>query len=425
MSHFKKEEFGSLEEAERNRYWQIKLSKSSVYDFLSNEHNLISKLCWQFLTLIMFIPLFITAKYYSIKYNRNHLHPDKPKFLSYQRFTEIYPGCVYSPLIKAYELELFKKCEIKEPILEIGVGDGYFSSLLFEAKKKKVTFGADLMYGVLKSARRYHHCENYIIMDASEIPLPDNSLETVIMNNLMHHLPNRMLQLEEVLRVLKKGGRLIFTDNTLGWGLYTWEQILLRRFHCKALADRILKFKLNLFAQRLLVDDDFYDNKAKDMNFIIKKKINFISKTTMYLSSVFEFLNLKQGQPTRPEMQKWFDIFGSKNKIQSCMADIIEYCYQIDRKQCEEGGFAFQFLEIEKTKSSGRNADGFTFVPFVCPHCKGVLNKSDSSFSCNQCEIIYPIFDGIPIFLSYQNKLDGFSSYLTKKKERPAENYMT
>jgi len=314
---------------------------------------------------------------------------------------------------------------MQEPILEIGVGDGYFSSLLFEAKHQKVTFGADLMYGVLKSARRYRHCNNYIIMDALEIPLPDNSLGTVIMNNLMHHLPNRMLALEEIMRVLRKGGRLIFTDNTMGWGIYTWEQIFLRKFKWNTLADRILKFKLKLFAQNLLVDEHFYDNKTKDMKFIITKKLNFTSKTTMYLSSLFEFLNLKQGQPTRPEMQKWLDIFGCKNMIQSCMTDIIEYCHRIDRNQCREGEFAFQFLEIEKTGGCEATGGDFASVPFVCPHCKGVLNKNDSSFSCNRCEVTYPVFDGIPIFLSYQNKLDGLSSYLRKKKEDSVKNYMT
>jgi len=422
MAEFTKEEFGSLEEAEKNRYWQIKLSN---YEFLSNEQNWIGKLCWRLLTLIMFLPLCCAAKFYSLKYNRHHRHQNKPETFPYQRFTGIYPGCVYSPFIKAYELELFKNCDTRGPTLEIGVGDGYFSSLLFEAKHQKVTFGADLMYGVLKSARRYNHCENYIIMDALEIPLPDNSLGTVIMNNLMHHLPNRMLALEEILRVLKKGGRLIFTDNTLGWGLYTWEQVFLRRFQLNTLADSILKFKLKLFAQNLLVDDHFYDNKSKDMKFIITKKINFVSKTTMYLSSIFEFLNLKQGQPTRSEMKKWFDIFSCQKMLRSCMADILEYCYHIDTKECEEYMFAFQFLEIEKVDGIGVHSDDLESVPFVCPQCKGALNKNDSSFSCNRCEVIYPIFDGIPILLSYQYKLNGLDSYLRKKKKDSVKNYMT
>jgi len=422
MAKFIKEEFGSLEEAEKNRYWQIKLSK---YEFLSNEQNCIGKLCWGLLTLIMFVPLLLTAKLYSLKYNRNHRNQDKSDIFPYQRFTGIYPGCVYSPFIKAYELELFKNCDMMEPILEIGIGDGYFSSILFEAKNQNVTFGADLMYGVLKSARRYGHCENYLIMDALEIPLPNNSLGTVIMNNLMHHLPNRTLVLNEILRVLKRGGRLIFTDNTMGWGIYTWEQILLRKIHLHSLANRMLKFKLRLFAQKLLVDEDYYDKKAKDMNFKITKKINFVSKTTMCLSSLFEFFNLKQGQPTRPEMLRWFDLFACQNMMRRCMADIIEYCYRIDKRECEESGFAYQFLEIEKMGGLEMNPRNRVSVPYVCPQCKGALDKNESSFSCNRCEVTYPIFDGIPIFLSYQSKLDGLKSYLRKKKEGSGNNYMT
>jgi SAM-dependent methyltransferase len=422
MSELTKEEFGSLEEAEKNRYWQIKLSS---YELLSNEQNWIGKLCWRFLTLIMFFPLCCAAKFYSYRCKRHYCHHNNPEPFPYQRFTPIYPGCVYSPFIKAYELELFKNCDQKGPTLEIGVGDGYFSSLLSEAKHQKVTFGADLMYGVLRSARRYHHCENYIIMDALEIPLPDNSLGTVIMNNLMHHLPNRMLALEEIIRVLKKGGRLIFTDNTMGWGLYTWEQVLLRRFKWNNLANRILEFKLKLFAQNLLVDDNFYDNKSRDMKFKITKKVNFVSKTTMFFSSLFEFLNLKQGQPTRPEMVSWLGIFGCQDMMQTWMADILEYCHQIDNNECEKGEFAFQFIEIEKIDGIDEHIDHHKPIPFVCPQCKLTLIKNDSSFICNRCETVYPIFDGIPIFLSYQNKLNGLNSYLMKKKEDSVKDYMT
>jgi ubiquinone/menaquinone biosynthesis C-methylase UbiE len=422
MSDFIKEEFGSLAGSEKNRYWEIKLSK---YDFLSNEHNWIGKLFWRLLTLLMFFPLCLTAKYYSFKYNRNKNQSGDTDIFPYQLFTEIYPACVYSPFIKAYELELFKKCDMRGPTLEIGVGDGYFSSLLSEAKQQKLTFGADLMYGTLKSARQYQHCENYIIMDALEIPLPDNSLGTVIMNNLMHHLPNRMLALEEILRVLKKGGRFIFTENTLGWGIYTWEQLFLRKIHLNSLANIILKYKLTLFAQTLLVDDNLYNKKAKDMDFSIINKINFTSKTAMYLSSLFEFLNLKQGQPTRPEMRKWLAFFGCQDLMQRRVADILEYCHQRDRKECEDGRFAYQFWEIEKKGGIENNSGNHDVIPFVCPQCKGSLDKHKSSFSCNRCNLTYPIFDDIPIFLSYQNKLDGLKSYLRKKEKDPITNYIT
>jgi SAM-dependent methyltransferase len=281
------------------------------------------------------------------------------------------------------------------------------------------------MYGVLKSARRYGHCDNYVIMDAFEIPFPDGSLSTVIMNNLMHHLPSRVNTMREILRVLKEGGRLVFTDNTEGWGTYTWEQALLRKMRMNTIADKILAFKLRLFAQKLLVDDKYYEKRSAEMGYEIVRRIPFVSKQAMLLSSLFEFLNLKQGQPTRPEMKQWFRFFGCGKKINRYMGKIIEYCYRKNREQCEQDGYAFELFEIEKTTGGESVAGATSAADFVCPKCKGAVVKETESFLCKPCGISFPVFDGIPVFLSYQDKLKGLASYLTSKKEENAKDYMT
>lgn len=418
MSRLVKDEFGVLREADKNRYWEIRFSK---FDFLSNGQNRLTRLFWHISTLITFFPLLLAAGFYGRKLSRDK---SQTGILPFNLFTDVYPGCVYSPFIKAYELELFKRCDIKEPILEIGIGDGYFSSLLLKSKKLRILYGADLMYGVLKSARRYGHCDNYVIMDALEIPFPDGSFCTVIMNNLMHHLPNREAAIREILRVLKKGGRLIFTDNMMGWGTFTWEQALLKKMSLDSIAVKILEFKLKLFAQKLLVDENYYEKKSMEMGYDIVQKIPFVSKKAMFLSSLFEFLNLKQGQPTRPEMRRWIHFFGCWKMMDQYMADIIEYCYRTNQEQCEREGYAFELFEIVKTGDDFA-AGTFNPVDFVCPRCKGTLFKETSSFFCKPCDISFPVFDGIPIFLSYQDRLKGLTSYLAIKKEEQAKEYMT
>jgi SAM-dependent methyltransferase len=226
------------------------------------------------------------------------------------------------------------------------------------------------------------------------------------MNNLIHHLPDRLLTLKESLRVLKKGGKFIFTDNTMGWGVFTWEQIALRKLHLRSLADKILK--------------------SKELDFKVTKKIDFASKTAMYLSSLFEFLNLKQGQPTRKEMIRWSDVFGFKNTINSHVKFILEYCFAIDRELCEKEGHAYQFIEIENLKESSlkeQYAPGS--IPYVCPRCKKPLDALNDSFACNHCDINYPVIDGIPIFISYQTKLKGFDAYVKKRREEKDREYVT
>jgi SAM-dependent methyltransferase len=422
MKRVSAEEIGKLKEGDEGRYWEIKLSK---YEFLTSGDHWFLRLFWYVSTALMLVPLILAAEFYRRKYRQTEPVQGHTE-TSYRLFTDIYPGCVYSPLVKGYELELFKNSTMPEPILEIGIGDGYFSHLLFESKKTRVLYGADLIYGVLKSARQYQHFDHHVIMDALETPFPDNFFGTVMMNNLIHHLPNRAATLREAFRILRKGGRLIFTDNTIGWGTFTWEQRALRAMKMDGSADRVLKFKLHLFAQNLLADEHFYDRQAEEMGFRVIRKVNFISKRAMYLSSLFEFLQLKQGQPTRPEMRKWLSWSGCRREIERCMAKIIESCHQDDRRLSESEGFSFQFLELEKASGlPPSTAQGLPPVHFVCPKCKGALSEGKEMYSCKPCDRDYPVFDGIPIFLSYYRNLKGLEAYLEKKEKEQAKPYMT
>lgn len=396
---------GLLKGYEDNRYWDIKLSKSR---FLIGGKDWLYNLCWHILTLIMLIPLLLFSKYYSAKLKMNiEKGKEKDNTRYYHLFSDIYPGCVYSPFTKGYELKLLRKCTMERPILEIGIGDGYLSSLFFSSREEKLTYGADLIYETIRSAVKYNHCENYLIMDALEIPLPDNSMGTIIMNNLMHHLPNRHLVLKEVLRVLKKKGRFIFTENLIGWGTFTWEQLLLRKLRLNSVADKVLIFKLNLFAQELLNDENYYEKRSRDMGFKIVESINFVSKSSMYLSSLFEFLNLKQGQPTRKEMKDWLAFFRLKDRITNYMNNIIEYCFAMDKELVHAEGYAYQFLIIEKAGGDNLSDVKTEAVQYVCPKCKGRLKIESDSFFCGDCAIGYRIIDGIPIFISYQDRLRG------------------
>ncbi len=408
-------ESGRLQAKEHNRYWEIKTSKSG---FLSGKRNLFNRVCWYILTLFMVLPLAFAAWYYRRKLAARPAG-DSPA-APFRLFTGVYPGCVYSPLVKSRELELFRAAQIQAPVMEIGIGDGYFSSLLFGGRKQRLDFGADLAFEMLKRSRQYGHCDRYLVMDALEIPLPDNCLGTVIMNNLIHHLPDRDSALRELIRVLKPGGRLIFTDNTLSWGSCTWEQLFLRKLCLGWLADRVMAFKLKLFAQNLLIDEKYYENRSQALGFKVKETTGFVSRRSMYLSSLFEFLNLKQGQPTRQEMRRWLSIFRLDRKVNGYTCEIIEDCLR-QESNGEDRVFAFKFFVLEKTGGSvaARTPE------YVCPACKNRLERDTKRYRCIPCSVIYPEIDGIPVFLSYREQLKGFSGYLKEKREEDAGPYLT
>ncbi len=70
---------------------------------------------------------------------------------------------------------------------------------------------------------------NFLLGDASEdLPFPGESFDVVISIDSMNHLKARTNVLKEFRRVLKKGGRLLFTDAVVITGVLTNEEIAIR-----------------------------------------------------------------------------------------------------------------------------------------------------------------------------------------------------
>ncbi len=104
-------------------------------------------------------------------------------------------------------------------ILEIGCGPG---DLWYENRDRTgqaltVLLG-DLSTGMVKAAREKNAsqpCCRYLALDAQHIPLPSGSLDCIIANHMLYHVPDMEAALSEMRRVLKPGGRLCAATNGL------------------------------------------------------------------------------------------------------------------------------------------------------------------------------------------------------------------
>lgn len=72
------------------------------------------------------------------------------------------------------------------------------------------------------------HCEFRIVNAAERLPFEDAVFDAVICIDAIIHLPDRPRVLSEWKRVLKTGGRLLFTDSTVVTGPLTKEEIAVR-----------------------------------------------------------------------------------------------------------------------------------------------------------------------------------------------------
>ena len=119
-------------------------------------------------------------------------------------------------------------------VLEIGCGSGGYALHLAEKTGCRIV-GLDINApGVqnanqlaltrgLSSKVRFEQC------DASKgLPFEDNTFEAVFSNDVLCHLPARPVVLSEIFRVLKPGGRMLFSDALIVGGLLSHQEIATR-----------------------------------------------------------------------------------------------------------------------------------------------------------------------------------------------------
>ena len=96
-----------------------------------------------------------------------------------------------------------------DKILDIACGPGYVASLASE-KSKNVT-GIDFSRAMIQKAKTLYPKINFQVMDAEELQFGDAIFDFVLMNFGILHLAKPEQALSEAFRVLKPGGKLLFT----------------------------------------------------------------------------------------------------------------------------------------------------------------------------------------------------------------------
>ena len=101
-------------------------------------------------------------------------------------------------------------------VLEIGIGSG-LNIPFYDLERVSHLWGIDPsrdMWGLAEKNAKDHHIDaEFLESGAESIPLDNNSADTVVMTYTLCTIPDPHSALQEVRRVLKPGGKLIFCEH--------------------------------------------------------------------------------------------------------------------------------------------------------------------------------------------------------------------
>jgi SAM-dependent methyltransferase len=112
-------------------------------------------------------------------------------------------------LIRTAEAELLSSISLEPPVLDLACGDGFFASLICPSGMEA---GCDFSKDALRQAEARKQYRNLVWADITKkIPFPDANFQTIVSNSSLEHVIDIDTILQEVARILKPGGKFIFT----------------------------------------------------------------------------------------------------------------------------------------------------------------------------------------------------------------------
>lgn len=127
------------------------------------------------------------------------------------RWDQISAGYFGKPVRDAAIAKAYLRPEMA--VADIGSGTGFVAAGLAPlVKRVYVVDGSEAMLEVAKKNLAEFNNVEYHEADGSSLPFPEDSLDAVFANMYLHHTPDPLAAIREMVRVLRPGGRLVITD---------------------------------------------------------------------------------------------------------------------------------------------------------------------------------------------------------------------
>jgi len=148
-------------------------------------------------------------------------------------------------------------------VLDLGCGEGYDISILRSIGISKI-IGIDISKKYLREAKVNNPHTKLILGSAYKLPFKDNSFDCILVDGVFHHLAYKKKAIENIKRVLKRGGNLYFIEP--------------RPHFLRHLVDVLSNTGVSKYIPGLRGRAIYYITEAKEMNFWLNEVASFLGE---------------------------------------------------------------------------------------------------------------------------------------------------
>jgi SAM-dependent methyltransferase len=188
---------------------------------------------------------------------------------------------------RSLECNLLSSQPFQRPVLDLGCGDGIFASILFD---QPLDVGLDPNARELEVARTRDAYEELLAGFGDQIPKPDASVNTILSNSVLEHIPDLDPVLGEAFRVLKSGGRMYATVPSDRFSTYTFTWQCLASLGLTGLARRYEKHFDRFWQHYHCYDEQGWTKRFEAAGFEVERCVAYASRRICMLDSVGCFL---------------------------------------------------------------------------------------------------------------------------------------
>jgi len=174
---------------------------------------------------------------------------------------------------------LLSEMVFEAPILDLGCGNGKFSSAIFAPEKLDI--GLDTSEWDIARAGQSTVYETVMVGDARCLPFQNESFNVVFSNCVLEHIRRIDEVLNEVSRVLKADGAFIFTAPSDSFGDYLFVHVFLETIGLKKFARWYSKKRNQLLNHYNCYDPMTWKHKIMNVGLNVLKARYYLSKSTV------------------------------------------------------------------------------------------------------------------------------------------------